>query len=122
MLQLNITVRGTMYAQNVEVLAKYIILARIVVIRIINLQMIGVIVLSVKAMVNIKEANRCMTSKEKLQALVKLMEDEDNAINLEDITQITFPKDGRALVWHDGNVLQVPKWKLEEALNSETTN
>ncbi len=58
-----------------------------------------------------------MTSKEKLQALINLMEDEDNAINLEEITQITFPKDGRALVWHGGNVLQVPKWKLEEQLS-----
>lgn len=57
-----------------------------------------------------------MTSKEKLQALLKLMEDEDNAINLDEITKITFPKDGRALVWHDGNVLQVPKSKLEEQL------
>jgi hypothetical protein len=83
---------------------------------------IGVIVQYVVVMVNTKEENKCMTSKEKIRALLKLMEDEDNAINLEEITKITFPKDGRALVWHDGNVLQVPEWKLEEALNNETSD
>lgn len=61
-----------------------------------------------------------MTSKEKLQALVKLME--DGTAKIDDITKLTFPKDGRALVWHDNNVLQVPKWKLEEMMKNETNN
>ena len=59
-----------------------------------------------------------MTSKEKLQAIVKLMEAEQRTMQqMQDVTEIRFPKDGRALVYHDGFIRQIPEWKLKEQLS-----
>jgi hypothetical protein len=55
-----------------------------------------------------------MTSKEKLQALLKMIEADDKC--KWDISEIKFTKDGRLLVWHDGDIRQVPEWKLKEML------
>lgn len=79
------------------------VIATVIIVPVVRVQDIVMMVVGIKI----------MNSKEKLQALMKLLED-DNVHNIVDITKITFPKDGRALVWHDGNILQVPAWKLEE--------
>jgi hypothetical protein len=50
-----------------------------------------------------------MTIPEKLAAMAKIIPEKMNTI-----TRIDFPKDGRVLVWHEGQILQIPKWKLEE--------
>lgn len=52
---------------------------------------------------------RVMTIPEKLDAMAKIIPEKMNTI-----TRIDFPKDGRVLVWHEGQILQIPKWKLEE--------